>query len=74
MSRWQCSQKPELVPVPLTQSRYNQILAEVAELLYAGWASSLCPSQTSSLALSNGPQLSRIHRRVLAAERTGSHE
>jgi hypothetical protein len=73
MSKWQCSQKPELVPVPLTQGRYDQILAEVAELLYTGWASSVCSPQTS-LACSTGPQSSRTQRRARAAERTGSHE
>lgn len=40
MKKWTCSESPELIPIPVESKRYNQILAEIAELLYDHWASS----------------------------------
>ena len=43
MPKWTCSKKPELVPIPIDPKRYEQILAEIAELLYEYWANSIPP-------------------------------
>lgn len=34
MPKWELRRDPELMPEPLTEERYNQLVAEIGELMY----------------------------------------
>jgi len=68
---WNASLPPEKVVVPVESKRYEQILAEIAELLYNHWASSpnLNPKATSRPDEFRTPPAAHV-----AAERGMNHE
>ena len=40
MSKWKCSNEPDsiqMIPVPLEAKHYDQLLAEIAEILYQSY-------------------------------------